>query len=477
VGRRVVVVGAGIAGLAAAHALAEALPASVEVLVLEGSPHIGGKLLVEEVAGVPCDLGAESLLNRRPEAVALAVDAGLGDDVVHPATAGAAIWTRDAVRAMPPTVMGMPTDLDALSGSGILSPAGADRARREPDVAGAPLDEEQADGVSVGRLVDARFGPEVTDRLVEPLLGGVYAGHARDLSLAAAAPQIARLAGRDTSLLRAAGPPVPEDAADTTPIFAGVRGGVGRLAQAVAASTRASVRTRATVRELHRLPGDRWRLVVGSAHASEQVEADAVVLATPAPPTARLLDRVSPVAATELRRIEYASMAVVTLAYPEMAVWDRLTGSGFLVPPVDGRAIKAATFSASKWEWVGRRGAEEQVVLLRASIGRHREEQVLQRDDDEMVALATADLERALGLPRPLVDWQVTRWGGGLPQYTIGHRGRVRRIRAAVEAVPRLEVCGAAYDGIGVAACVADGQRAATRVLAQLAGEGGWTHE
>jgi oxygen-dependent protoporphyrinogen oxidase len=473
----VVVVGAGIAGLAAAHALAEALPVSVEVLVLEGSPVIGGKLRVGEVAGVDCDLGAESLLNRRPEAVALAVAAGLGDDVVHPATSGAAIWTRGAVRAMPPTVMGVPTEIEALSGSGLVSPAGSDRARREPDVQGAPIGEEQADGVSVGDLVDARFGPEITDRLVEPLLGGVYAGHARDLSLAAAAPQIARLASRDTSLLRAAGIPRSAEAADTTPVFAGVRGGVGRLAQAVADSTRATVRTRAAVRELHRLPGDRWRLVVGSAHVPEQVEADAVVLATPAAAAARLLEQVSPAAATGLRGIEYASMAVVTLAYPREAVGDRLSGSGFLVPPVDGRAIKAATFSASKWEWVGRRGAEESVVLLRTSIGRHREEQVLQRDDGDLVALAAADLGLAVGLHGPLVDWQVTRWGGGLPQYTVGHRGRVQRIRAAVGEVPRLEVCGAAYDGIGVAACVADGQRAATRVLAQVAGEREWSHE
>jgi oxygen-dependent protoporphyrinogen oxidase len=126
---------------------------------------------------------------------------------------------------------------------------------------------------------------------------------------------------------------------------------------------------------------------------------------------------------------------------------------------------------------VGRRGAEESVVLLRTSIGRHREEQVLQRDDGDLVALAAADLGLAVGLHGPLVDWQVTRWGGGLPQYTVGHRGRVQRIRAAVGEVPRLEVCGAAYDGIGVAACVADGQRAATRVLAQVAGEREWSHE
>jgi protoporphyrinogen/coproporphyrinogen III oxidase len=156
-------------------------------------------------------------------------------------------------------------------------------------------------------------------------------------------------------------------------------------------------------------------------------------------------------------------MAVVTLAYPRPETL--LTGSGFLVPPVEGRTIKAATFSGSKWSWVAD-GTD--ALVLRASIGRHGEERVLQRDDRELVDAAVADLFDAVGLRGPLIDGRVTRWGGALPQYNIGHRARVERIRAAITAVPLLEVCGAAYDGIGIAACVADGTRAAGRVLAAL---------
>jgi oxygen-dependent protoporphyrinogen oxidase len=161
------------------------------VLVLEGSSTVGGKLRTGEVAGLPCDLGAEALLNRRPEAVALARGVGLGDDIVHPATAGAAVWTRDAVRVMPRTVMGVPADLDALAHSGIVSRTGMARARIEPWLPAAAIDAARADSISVGAVVDRRCGTEVTDRLVEPLLGGVYAGDARQLSLAAATPQVA----------------------------------------------------------------------------------------------------------------------------------------------------------------------------------------------------------------------------------------------------------------------------------------------
>jgi oxygen-dependent protoporphyrinogen oxidase len=472
VGSRVVVVGAGISGLAAAHALGAALPDEVEVLVLEGSPVIGGKLRAGEVAGLPCDLGAEALLNRRPEAVALARAVGLTDDIVHPAVTGAAVWTRGAVRVMPRTVMGVPVDLDALGRSGIVSRTGIARARFEPWLPYAAIDASHADTVSVGALVDRRFGAEITDRLVEPLLGGVYAGDARQLSLAAAAPQVARLAANG-SLLRAA---ASTDSAAAEPVFAGIRGGVGRLPAAVAAGSRARIRTGATVRELHHRAGGGWDLVVGPTADAERVGADAVVLATPAPASARLLDEVSSQAATQLRRIEYAVMAVVTLAYPSAVVAD-LRGSGFLVPPVDGRAVKAATFSANKWQWLGRLCERESVTLLRASIGRHGGEAVLQRDDGELVEMAAGDLEDAVGLRGPLVDALVTRWGGALPQYAVGHVGRVGRIRTAVDAVDRLEVCGAAYDGIGIAACVADGQRAATRIVAGLRREGEWPNE
>ena len=189
-----------------------------------------------------------------------------------------------------------------------------------------------------------------------------------------------------------------------------------------------------------------------------------VVLATPAPATGRLLRELAPRAAAELAAIEYASMAVVTLALPASAVAGMDDSSGFLVPPLDGRRVKAATFSFAKWDWVREAGCLHDVVHLRTSLGRHGEEQALQATDEELVARSLADLEEATGLRGEPVDTHVQRWGGGLPQYLVGHLDRVARIRAEVAAVPGLEVCGAAYDGVGIPAVIGSARRAVERV-------------
>jgi len=466
----VVVVGAGIAGLAAAYRLHEAAPAC-RVTVLEGSPSVGGKLALGEVGGLAVDVGAEQLLLRRPDALELVHAVGLGGEVVHPAATGAGVLARGRLRRLPPgQLMGIPTDLRGLAASGIVS---------LPGLARVPLDRllprtAVTDDVAIGRYVAARLGREVVDRLVEPLLGGVYAGHADELSLDAALPQLSGAVRVERSLLRGAsqvlGSTSPSQA---RPVFGSVRGGLGRLPGAIVRAGGLRVRTSAMVRELRRTP-DGWRLVVGSARDPEAVRADAVVLAVPGAPAARLLQPVAPEAALELGTIEYASVAVVTLALPLASLRGRLRGTGFLVPPVEGRTIKAATYASSKWSWLGEAGSAAGdpsrggVAVVRASVGRHREVGDLQHSDDELVRLAVDDLVNILGTPLHPVDALVTRWGGGLPQYTVGHLERVARIRRSVAEHPGLAVCGAAYDGLGVPACVASARAAVDRVLLGL---------
>lgn len=463
----VVVVGGGISGLAAAAALRRRAP-EVRVTVLEGASTVGGKLALAEVAGVTVDVGAEAMLNRRPEAVALTREAGLGDDLVHPATISANLWTRGEMLPMPRTLMGVPVDARALADSRVISKAGLARAVLDSVLPATRIGESD---VSVGFLIEERFGREVVDRLVEPLLGGVYAGHARELSARATVPQVVALLDRDKSMLRAAAQVT--SAASHVPVFAGVAGGVGRLPQAIAARDDIEVRTGATVRDLARRSGGGWNLVVGSAHDPEVVPADAVVLATPAAATARLLSDVAPDAALELAQVEYASMAIVTLAFRRRDFPDT-TGSGFLVPPVDGRTVKGTTYSFAKWEWVADagRGAvdDEDVLILRCSIGRHREEATLQVPDEDLVETALHDLSDAIGLSVRPVDRHVQRWGGGLPQYAVGHLDRVRQVRTAVAKVGGLAVCGAAYDGLGVPACIASADAAVDEVLTGLQG-------
>jgi oxygen-dependent protoporphyrinogen oxidase len=253
---------------------------------------------------------------------------------------------------------------------------------------------------------------------------------------------------------------------------------VGRLAEVLTESLRlrgVTIRSSTIVRELHHEPHHEpgalrgaWSVVVGPQPRPERLEADAVVVAVPAAPASRLLAPHQPEAARALREIGYASMAIVTLAVGadgRDAV--PLPGSGFLVPAVEGRTIKASTFSSSKWQWTA--AAADDLSFLRASVGRFGETSDLQRPDDELVAIAVAEVSEALGhqLPR-VVDSHVQRWGGALPQYTVGHVDRVARIRAAVAGVPGLELAGAAYDGVGIPACIASGRSAAQAVVTHL---------
>ncbi len=436
---RVGVVGAGIGGLAAAH---ELVRLGHEAVVFEGSAEIGGKLRTGSVGGEQVDLGAEAVLARRPEAVELIDAVGLGARRVSPVTTSSSVWTHDSLRALPPTVLGMPADLSALTASGIVT-------ELVPDAVPVP-----GEDISVADYVVARAGREVLDRLVEPLLGGVYAGRADALSLRAAAPQLAAL-GPDP--IEAAVTARAAAAPGGRPVFAGIEGGIGTLPQAVVASGDLTVHTGRTVRLVERR-GDGWRLAAGPVGAVEIHDVDAVVLATPAPATARLVAEVAPRAAFALAAVEYASVVLVTVVLDEAV---GLPGSGFLVPPVDHRFIKAATFSSNKWAWVGRESGR---TVLRASVGRAGEQHTLHVTDADLVTAVLADLQATVGpLPVP-ADTHVQRWGGALPQYAVGHLDRVATVRDAVAEVPGLEVCGAAYDGVGVAAVVA-GARAAARRL------------
>jgi len=250
-------------------------------------------------------------------------------------------------------------------------------------------------------------------------------------------------------------------------VFTTLAAGLGTLPGAVAAASGATVRTGAMVRGLARAAGG-WRLTVGSAHDEEDLLADAVVLAAPASPVARLLAGVpgASAAVTALREIRYASMAIATLAYPATAFPGPLEGSGYLVPAADGRAVKAVTFSTVKWPHL--RDAAAGMVIVRCSLGRIGEEGLLQSADEELAAAAAGDLAAATGVRGAPAASRVSRWGGGLPQYTVGHLDRVARIRAAVAGQPGLAVCGAAYDGIGIPACVATARSAAAQIAAYL---------
>ena len=440
---RVVIIGGGIAGLAAAHALQ-----GHDVTLIEATKSVGGKLQTSDVAGLPIDEGAESFLARVPEALGLARAVGLGDNLVNPAASQASIWARGRLRPLPPrTMLGVPSSLASLNG--LLTPL--ERARAGLDIV-LPATALAADA-SVASVVGRRLGRAVVERLVEPLLGGVYAGRAEHLSMRATMPQLASSTG---SLMRAAHRAMP--VGSTAPVFATVIGGLGRFADAVHRASGADVLLGRTVRELRRT-ADGFVVVHGPTTDAQEMSADAVIVAVPPAPAARLLADVAPSAATELGEIEMASVVLVTLVWRREDVQVPV-GSGYLVPPAERRAVKGVTVASAKWAHLDD-GAH---VAVRCSFGRYGDNADVQRDDDELVQAAVLEIALTGRVDAAPVATRVSRWGGGLPQYAVGHVDRVRRIRDAVAAVPGLAVCGAAYEGVGIPACIRTGQAAADTV-------------
>jgi oxygen-dependent protoporphyrinogen oxidase len=441
-------VGGGIAGLAAAVRIRDRAPRDTEIIVYEQSGVLGGKLRTGELAGTTVERGAESFLVSAPDgaesaAVRFARRLGLDDALVHPAAGQAALAVGGKLEPIAAgTLMGVPA-------------GGAP----DPDE-GHPL-LKAGDDVAVGALVRGRYGDTVVDRLVDPMLGGVYAGRADELSLATTMPALAAAAREEHTL----GGAVRKAQATTVrvpgrPVFATVHGGLTRLVAEAAAATGARISLGLPVRELARTAHG-WRLLLGAAPSPQTDDVDAVVLAVPAKPVSRLLLGVDADAAAAAGVLDYASVALAAIALPPGTPLPEL--SGILVPPAEETLVKAATFVTRKWVHLRR---DDGPVVVRASLGRSGEEALLQRDDAALTARAHGELGDLIGavLPPPVASW-VQRWGGGLPQYRPGHLDRVVAARAALHGLPGLALAGAAFDGVGIPACVASGETAAEDVL------------
>ena len=464
-----VVVGAGIAGLAAAW---EARRQGADVVVLEASERPGGKLRTSPVAGVPLDEAADGFLARVPEATELCRAVGLGDDLVTPATGAAYIWTGGALRRLPSEqLLGVPTDVDAVASSGILSPAGLDRLRQDLD---RPDDRPPGDAdEAVGSLVRRRLGDETLDKLVAPLIGGIWAADCDRLSLQVATPALVDARRRDPSLLRGAAAVREANAARAAhaaaahasrsagsdgepPVFLAPRHGMGQLVDALHEQLGDAIRLGSPVDALERR-GGRWHV------APAGLSADAVVVATPAGVTAKLVGPHAPEAGATLADIGYASVALLALAVRRDDVDHPLDGSGLLVPPSEGRLLTACSWTSVKWPHLA---VDPSLVLLRASAGRHGDERALALDDDALVAALLADLRATMGVHGTPVDRRVSRWHDSFPQPRPGHVDRVAAAHADLAGhAPGLAVAGSWVDGVGIPACIRSAHRAVTTAL------------
>ncbi|MFB1048070.1 protoporphyrinogen/coproporphyrinogen oxidase [Streptomyces chrestomyceticus] len=496
--RHIVVIGGGIAGLAAAHRLTGA---GLRVTLLESTGRVGGKLRSGEIAGTPVDLGAEALRVPRPEAVDLARAVGLGDRLRVPAATDAALWTRGALRPIPSCrgrdVLGRARTADTyevslraavpqlfeaarqdgalLTGVRAVRRRTAEQQRRVAEERQAAERRRIAEERRIAeqrRLADrpgtagqqglsgrGRSGPLIP----RPRSGFTRPGPGTGADAVCAGPESTGGFPGGTQ-----GAHTIPDLSRGGPDYLGLDGGAGTLAGAVADAVRAAggeILRNTPALALTRGPYG-WEVRT----AARTLLCDGLVLATPAWTAATLLAAEAPLAAAELSEVAYASMALVTMAFRRSHL-EGLTAfdgrCGFLVPPGDGHTIKASTFLTRKWDWLSERAKD--LFLLRTSIGRYGQEEVLYLDDADLVSAALRDLGEATGLTARPVATDVTRWIGGLPHYAVGHPARVTRVRNGLSALPGLRLCGAAYDGVGVADCVASGQRAADEIIAAQA--------
>jgi oxygen-dependent protoporphyrinogen oxidase len=443
--RRFAVVGGGIAGLAAAWELRD----RGAVTVYEPG-HLGGKLRTGTFEGRAVDLGPDAFLTRVPEAVDLCAELGLADRLVAPTTGAAWLVTSAGTFPMPAgTVLGAPKAIGAVARSGLLSPAGVARAGLDLVLPRRNLTGD----VSVGELIGGRFGAQVADRLVDPLVGGIHAGRTDELSAAATVPQLLAAARRSRSLMRAlAAVPAPSG---SVPVFLTPTGGLEELVAALVEGLKgAGVELRATgATAVRALPG-------GGVSVGDD-RYDGVVVATDADTAAALLGDAAPPALSTIPR---ASVAVVLMSFPAPELPAPPGISGLLVQRATGRLMTAASFASTKWpQW-----AAPGTTLLRVSAGRHRDERAESLGDDTLTARLVDEVGDVLATTATPTATRVVRWPRAFPQYLVSHLDKVDAIEAALRRTGPIAVAGGSYRGSGIPACIASGHRAA-RELAERA--------
>lgn len=449
----VAVVGAGISGLMCARRLSQQ---NVRVILFEASSTVGGQIRNARVVGHDIDMGAEAIHVSAPGMSALINEVGLTDGLVRSNPGMSWLWTDRGLQRLPEGVgPSGPRKLRPVLRSGVMSFGGLFRAGLEPLV---PRRKLRGD-MGVGEYVGRRFGKEVVERFVDPVLGSLHAGDVYGLSLRAITPELAAIADRRRSVMMSrrgqkAGPSLS---------FATWAGGLTTLTQRMLINTGVEVRTSTTVESIYSLPNGGYELRTSMDGA---MEVDAVIVAVPARVAAKMVGTLSHVAQSLLEKVRYASVATVIVAYPKSAIEGvkAFKGTGLLVPSNRKRLLKAATFVSTKWPHMN----DSDVVLVRLSCGRANENAIDKLNDADLVAKLHSDLVDATGIKSDPIGSYVQRWPNAMPQLEIGHVELVSKIREDMAYFKGIHFAGSSYDGLGIAACLRSGSKAASDCLSDF---------
>lgn len=459
----VAVIGGGIAGLAAAHRLIELNPA-LQVTLFEAGPRLGGVLSTEPRDGFLLEHSADNFITTSPWAVALCQRIGFAEELIqtNEAQRRALVVCRGRLEHVPDGfVLLAPRKLGPLVRTPILSLAGKLRLLAEYFV---PARRDESDE-SLASFARRRLGREAYERLVQPLVGGIYTADAEKLSIQATLLRFVDMERQHGGLIRALREQAKASANEENAagarysMFVAPRAGLTSLVEALAARLpTGTVRLNSPVERLERASDGQWivRQVGGESELF-----DAVIVAAPAPQAANLLERVDGELSGDLARIPYAGCAIALVGYRRDQIDHALDGFGFVVPEIENRRILACSFSSNKFP--GR--APDDHVLLRVFVGGARHPELLALDDADLRGLVCEELHDLLHTHGEPTLFEVRRWNSAMPQYHLGHRDLVARIESRVMAIPGLALAGNAYRGVGIPDCIHSGEIAAERIV------------
>lgn len=454
---RVVIVGGGVAGLTSALTVLVDSSSPVDVVIIEAQTTTGGVIRTSPFAGLPAvDEGADAFLTRVPWASQLTSELGLGATITSPTGAHASVWHNGLHDIPGDLLLGVPAKMRVFATTGLLSPLGKLRAAIEP------LLPATVDNDSIGHYVRGRFGNEVHDRLVDPLVGSIYAADTDNFSMAAV-PQIAALTARRSMLLAAGKARATATKGPATPIFGTPLRGMGALIEALTQRVTALGGRILTGERVTSIEKSTDGFTISTTIGSH--DAHAIVVASPAKHSADFLRSVDARAADLLAQWTHASVVLITMAIPSSQWPSKYSGSGYLVPKPDQRWVTAASFGSNKWaHWRPDDGS----MILRVSLGRDGLD-VMDKDNDKLTNLALADLKHHLGVDFTPSEIRTSRWGESFPQYRPHHFARLAEIEHSLSVVaPGISFAGASYRGIGIPACIQQARSAAESTIAHL---------
>ncbi len=470
---RIVVIGGGLSGLTTAYRIVERARLErrpVEVVVLEAKDRIGGTISTRRADGFTIEYGPDSFITNKPQALALCESLGLRDRLLGTDPHHRRSFVIREGRLLPVPegfVLMAPNRLGPILTSPILSLKG--KLRLLLDLV-RPRRSEDDDDESLASFVKRRLGREALDRLVQPLVGGIYTADPNELSVKATLPQFVEMERVHGSLIRGALHQARQArwaerhaSGARYGMFVTLSEGMDTLPRALAAALPpGSVRTSTSVRRVSRNePASPWLVELLDG---PPIEADVVVLSTEAHASARLLDGVDPDLALQLRAIPYASSAIINVAYPRDRVSHPLDGFGFVVPAIEKRSILAASFLSVKFPSRAPAGT----VLMRIFVGGATQPELFDRDDEALKTIVRAELHELLGTHGEPLFIEVARHPRSMPQYTLGHLDRVAALRRRASRIPRMILGGNAFDGVGIPDTVRAAEAAAVAALDAL---------